>query len=151
MFDHMTSIRLQRIMWPVAACRRVFVSVGHQWEAFRFGRSHAKLLLPAPEPQQQDCVWPPGCSLPALVLPAAALTAGPGPAPLDVFVSCLCDIIHTEYGQCWRPDARHSSSAPHRILLLPVNTPSGRSEWKRTDFVQTYRPKTWRALVFWQS
>lgn len=35
---------------------------------------------------------------------------------------CACDIIRPECSQCMRRDARHSSSAPHRISLLLVNT-----------------------------
>lgn len=54
----------------------------------------------------------------------AVLTIARMPARMYVFVSCLRDIIHTECSQYWRPDARHSSNTPHRILLLPVNTTS---------------------------
>lgn len=40
----------------------------------------------------------------------------------DVWFFCARDIIHPECSQCMRWDARHSSSAPHRISLLLVNT-----------------------------
>lgn len=54
----------------------------------------------------------------------AVLILGRALARMYVFVSGPCDIIHTERGQWRRPDARHSSSAPLRILLLPVNAAS---------------------------
>lgn len=132
-------------MGSVAACRKVFVTMWHDWKGlnpgFGFRKSHASIVsLPLPQALKSFVFlttlhqgwkgkdyWKAQSASYLQMCWHQLILQNLAYAKLMWFICAhmyvfVCDITYPESSRCRRRDARHSLNAPHRISLLLVNT-----------------------------